>query len=91
MGALVVVELDVVADSLTLFHGKVGRVYVDVFLLDGAPEAFYPYVLLAASPAVHADEDGVLFQEVFLCLCGVLRALVRVDDLRRAELVDTFL
>ena len=90
MGAFVVVELDVVAYPLTQLHDRVGRIDIDVFLLDSAPEPFYPDVVLAAAPAIHADEDAVLFQEVFPCLCCILRALVAVDDLRRTELADTF-
>ena len=90
MGAFVVVELDVVAYPLTQLHDRVGRIDIDVFLLDSAPETFYPDVVLAAAPAIHADEDSVLFQEVFPCLCCILRALVAVDDLRRTELADTF-
>ena len=77
MGAFVVVELDVVAYSLTQLHDRVGRIDRDVFLLDSAPEPLYPDVVLAAAPAIHADEDAVLFQEV-PCLCCMIYIILRL-------------
>lgn len=78
MGAAVVVVLDVVLDASPKNDHVVFGIQIDVFRLDGSPEAFNPNVVLAAPTPVHADLDAVL------AACGdplparVLAALVGI-------------
>ena len=44
------------------------------------PEAFYPDVVLATALAVHAHIDAVACQQVLPRFCGVLAALIGIDD-----------
>ena len=84
MAAAVVVILDVALDALPQAWHVVLGVDVDMLRLDGAPEAFYPDVVLAAAASIHADPDA----ESLACgqpqAARVLAALVGVDYLWRA-------
>ena len=84
MTPTVVIILYIVPDSLPQTRHIVLRVDVDVLRLNGTPEAFYPDVVLASSPAVHADLDTEALAGGQPQSACILAALVGVDDLRRA-------
>lgn len=81
MCPLVVVVLDELVDSSEKFIHCISRIYVYVFLLDSAPETFYPNVVFAASSSVHAYLYAIR-QQFLPFLRSILRALVRVNNLR---------
>ena len=76
--------LDVVPDALPQKRHIVLGVDVDILRLDGTPEAFYPDIVLASSPAVHADLDTEALTGGQPQTACILAALVGIDDLRRA-------
>ena len=84
MAATVIVILDVVPNALSQARHVVLRVDIDIFRLDGTPEALYPDVVLAASAAIHADLDAEFLASGQPQAARILAALVGVDDLRRA-------
>src|SRR5208337_4562834 len=91
VGALVVVEAEVVADAgARLGHVVVG-VQVDLLVLERAPEPLDEDVVQTAALAVHADGDAALAQRRREGFRGELRALVGVEDLRLAEASERLL
>ena len=84
MGATVVVILDVIPDALSQSRHVILRIDVDILCLDGAPEAFYPYVVFAASTSVHADLDTESLTGGQPKATRVLASLVGIDNLRCA-------
>lgn len=66
MGAFVVVELDVVL--IPDNSGRVGRIDMNAFLLTVAQNPSIRMLSMRVRPSI-ADEDAVLFQEVFPYLC----------------------
>ena len=64
---------------------------VDLLVLDRAPEPFDKDVVAPAALAIHADPDVVRAQDIEERGARELRALIRVEDLGRAEPVDRLL
>lgn len=60
--ALVVVELEVVMQSCLQGWNVIVVVEVDVFVLDGAPQALDENVVQGSAAAIHADQDASSFQ-----------------------------
>lgn len=84
MAALVVLIGNETSDSAPQSGHVILRVQVDVFPLDSPPEAFYPDIIQAPGPAVHADPDFVGCAGLQPLFAGVLASIVRVDDFGRS-------
>lgn len=82
VAAPVVVIVNEARDSVPQSGYVILRVQVDVFPLDGPPEAFYPDVVQAPSPAVHANFDSIRPAGIQPFFAGVLGTLVGVDNFR---------
>ena len=82
VAAAVVVIVDVLSDAVAQGSYIVLGVQVDVFTFDGAPEAFYPYVVKTSGPAVHTDVYSVFLTGLVPLFASILHALIRVDYLR---------
>ncbi len=80
--ALMIVEVDVVAEaSIEVRHGLM-KVEIDMFVFDGAPETFVEDVVESPATAVHADANARCFQAAGKVQRGDLRTLVTVEDCR---------
>ena len=85
VGAFLIIEAEVVGQSpMEAWDGLVGF-EVEVFVFDGAPEAFDEYVVQSPSSAVHADADAFPFQSGGEAGRGELGALVGVEDVGLAD------
>jgi len=78
----VVVKGDPGTEALAQGRTAVKRVQVKVLVLDGPPEPLDKDVVLAAAPAIHADGDLVVLEDVDKVVAGKLSALVGVEDFR---------
>lgn len=88
MGLLVVVEGDPGPDACPCLRSVFPSVQIDVFILQGPPEAFDEDIVQAEPLAVHRDPGADPFQPVCPGEGRELAALIRVHDLGEAELVD---
>lgn len=81
MRALVIVELEVVAQAVPSFArvGIFGE--IDLLVLDGAPQALGEDVVARSAAAVHADLYAGREQQVDILRAGEMAALVAVPDL----------
>lgn len=52
---LKVVELDKLIYAISSFFNAVGRIEIDVFMFDGAPETLYQNIVFTTSIDVHTD------------------------------------
>ena len=84
MRATIVVILHVFLDTLSQSSNIVLWIDVDILSFDGMPEAFYPYIVLTAATAIHADLDTVFLTGGQPKAACVLTALVGIDDLWRS-------
>ena len=64
MGARVIVEAEVLGQSLFRLCDIPIRFQVDVLILDRAPQAFGKDVVHAASPSVHADLNVLVGEQI---------------------------
>ena len=85
-----VVIFNKLADTISKFPHIICRVDVDILLLDGAPKAFYPNIVLTSATPVHTYLDGVAIQQFGPFLTCVLDTLVGVDDFRTSVFTYTF-
>ena len=86
VGALLIIEEEVVGQSpIEVGDGLVG-LEIEVFVFDGAPEAFDEYVVQSPPFAVHADADAFPLQSGGEAGGGELGALVGVEDVGLADL-----
>ena len=81
MGALGVVEVEIVPEADSGFPAILVRLEIDLFVLHRPPQPFNEQVIVVAPFAVHADPDAVLLQRVGEYLAGELGALVGVEYL----------
>lgn len=72
VAAAVVVIVDVLSDAVTQGTHCGFRVQVYILAFDGAPEAFYPYIIKTSGPAIHADAYPILPAGFVPLLAGVL-------------------
>lgn len=89
-----VIEAEIPTDlGAGLRHAGIGA-QVDLFVFDGAPQAFNEDIVAPCALAIHADLDLAVGQHPDEVGRGELAALVRVEDLRRAvtrqRLLDGF-
>jgi len=63
---------------------------VNVLVFESPPEPFDENVVLTAPPAVHADGDLVVVEDLGKGVAGELAALIGIEDLRRAISIDRF-
>jgi len=59
MWPAVVVIFHELANAFTKFGSVISRIQVDILLLNGTPEALYPYIVLASVSAIHTDFDMI--------------------------------
>jgi len=59
---------------------------VDFFVFDRSPEPLDEDVVIDPAPAVHADANARLFEDMQELIGRKLGSLVRVEDLRRGDL-----
>lgn len=86
MKPLRVVEVEVGAEMRTSLGDRPVIMKVDFFVFDGSPEPFDEDVVIDPAPAVHADANARLFEDVQELTGRKLGSLVRVEDLRRGDL-----
>ena len=77
-----VVKVDPGTEALAQGRSGVKRMQVKVLVLDGPPEPLDKDVVLAAAPAIHADGDLVVLQDIDKVVAGKLSTLVGVEDFR---------
>ena len=82
MQPLPVVELEVPVQAGHGFSNVLVTFQVNLFVLDGAPEAFDKDVVKNPAPAIHADPDSGGFQPADEFPAGKLGALITVKNLR---------
>ena len=73
---------DVVLNSPIEFKTIISRVEIDVIILQGLPEPFYPDIIQSTAFAIHRDTNFFLGKVLRPQGTGVLAALVAVYDLR---------
>ena len=71
-----VVIPDIVAYSASHFLAVGGRIEIDMLLFECPPESFYPYVVKASAPAVHAYRYSILSESFNPFAASVLASLV---------------
>ena len=86
MWALGVVEGKVFRQAHQQLDHRGVAVEVDVFVFDAPPKPLHKDVVIRPAPAVHADGNGLAFQNVCEGSAGELAALVAVEHLRLAML-----
>jgi len=91
MGATIIEELDVLADSASGFADRVVSMQINLFVFDRAPEAFHKNIVTPAAFAVHADGDALLLQSAGEVDTGELAALIGVEDLGPAVLAQSLI
>ena len=64
---------------------------IQVVIFDGPPQLLEEDIVLASAAAVHADADGVVFENSGEAGAGKLGALIGVEDLRLAIAAEGFL
>src|SRR6266542_2886660 len=84
MGPPLVVEVDVAAERSSRLADAVVGLQIHLLVFDAAPEALEEHVVAPRAPAVHADRNLVLDQDVGEGVTRELAALVRVEDFRSA-------
>src|SRR5262249_58774096 len=84
MRPMAVVEVDVAAERSSRLVDAVIGPQIHLLVFDTAPEALEEHVMAPRAPAVHADRNLVLDQDVGEGETRELPALVRVEDLRIA-------
>src|SRR6185436_16087329 len=81
---LAIVEVEITTErTARLAHAVVGP-QIDLFVLDRPPYPLDEDVVAPRPLAIHADGDAVVRQLAGEGLAGELRALVGVEDVRRA-------
>src|ERR1700747_391283 len=84
MRPMAVGERDVAGERSTRLVDAVIGPQIPLLVFDSAPEALEEHVIAPRAPAVHADRNLVLDQDVGEGVTRKLAALVRVEDLRIA-------
>ena len=64
---------------------------VKIPILDGPPQPLDEDVVLTAAPAVHADGDLVVLENLSENIAGELSVLVGVEDFRRIITIQSLL
>ncbi len=88
MWAAGVVEVQIASQGAPGLRAGVLGPQVNFLVLDGAPQSLDEDIVSPATLAVHADTDVVLLEQVGKCQRRELTALVGIEDLWRAVLVD---
>ncbi len=84
--AFLVIEEEVVGQSLDQERDGVIGPEIEVFVFDGAPEAFDEHVVQGSTSAVHTDLDAFYFQPLCVSQAGELGTLVGIEDVGAAQL-----
>lgn len=79
MGSFMVVEVKVGRETCFEFGNTTIVSQVDVLVLHRAPQSLHEDIIQGTAPAVHADEDLVLSQQVSEVGAGELGPLISVE------------
>lgn len=82
MRALLVVVAQKDVETCAQFVASVGRVQIEVVVLDRAPEALDEHVVDGSSDTVHRDGVPGVEQRCHKGVRGELRSLIGVEDFR---------
>ena len=88
MWAFVIVELHPFSNACLRFRSSLPGVQVDAFVFEGAPQPPDEDIVEEPALAVHRDANAGSAQTVCPGKRRELAALIRIHDLRAAELVD---
>ena len=83
--SVLVIEEEVVDQSLDQKGDGVVGFEVEVFVFDRAPEAFNEHVVQGSASAIHADLDAFCFQVLCVSQAGELGTLVRIEDVGASQ------
>ena len=81
MGSLVVVEKNILAQSIMQAFYAIVAFDINVFVFEGPPESFYEDIVKTPSFSIHADPNVCFLQPLDELLAGILASLVRIEYL----------
>jgi len=83
-----IIELDVTCEPLLRVTNCLGRVEIDLLILEAPPEAFHKYGIPPTAAAIHTDLDALVIQQTRALQTGKRTAVIRVEHLRVSILRD---
>ena len=89
MWPTIIVILDEGGNTFPELMPIIGRIQIDIFLLDSTPETFYPNIVFTSASTVHTDTDMMLFQATYPIFTGILTALIGIYYFRCTMSGDT--
>ena len=79
-----IVKVYVLCDSKKQFQITVIPVYVDLLILQGAPESLYHYIICCTAFPIHTQANAISEHAAGVCIRGELPSLIGIDNLRLA-------